>query len=344
MSAERVADISEFQLIGRLQSVLPERALRSDRLDIGIGDDAAVAKLSPGEQLVVSTDTLNEGVHFRFDWTSWRRLGHKALAVNLSDLAAMGATPLIATVSLALTGDELIADLEEMYRGMGQYAASNQTVIAGGDITRTTGPLSIAVTAIGETRNRRLLRRSAAQPNDLIWVTGTIGAAAAGLQLELLDSSDPRKHAATADSLRGALHEPLPRLNAGRALAAMGVRCAMDLSDGLTGDLYKILTSSHVDAELSLWEISVLAAVTGLFGSGAIDLALYGGEDYELLFTSPHFMANEISEGLELIGIHATVIGQIRSQFGAQPRITGIERHGKRHILVPRGFDHFGAK
>ena len=341
MTDERVSEISEFALIDRLMAALPERARHSDRIIVAIGDDGAVATVSPGEHIVVSTDTLNNGVHFRLDRTTWSWLGHKALAVNLSDLAAMGATPVLATVALALTGDERVADLEAMYSAMGRYAESNRTVIAGGDITRSDGPFSITITAIGETRNGRLLRRDAAQPDDLIWVTGTVGAAAAGLEIEQLDVNDPRKRSATADVLRRALHQPLPRLSAGRALAALGVRCGMDLSDGLAGDLQKILVGSGVDAELSLSDIPIPAAIAGLFGSRAMEFALHGGEDYELLFTSPQSLANVVAEGLELIGIHATVIGQIRSQFGPKPRITGVERHGQRFIVTPRGFDHF---
>ena len=143
---------------------------------LAIGDDCAVAGLTPGEMMVVTSDTLNEGVHFRFDWTNWENLGHKAAAVNLSDLAAMGASPILLTVSLALSGDERVSDLEAMYLGMGKLVGGHHAVIAGGDITRCTGPISIAVTAIGETRGKRLLRRDAARPHDLIWVTGTIGA------------------------------------------------------------------------------------------------------------------------------------------------------------------------
>jgi thiamine-monophosphate kinase len=341
MSWERVRDISEFELIERLRRALPERAQTSQRLQVPIGDDAAVASVSPGEMMVVTSDTLNDGVHFRFDWTNWENLGHKAIAVNLSDLAGMGAVPIVVTVSLAVNGDEMVSDLERFYLGMGRLAASNQAVVAGGDITRTTGPLSIAVTAIGETRGKRVLRRNAATPNDLIWVTGTIGAAAAGLELEWLPSGDPRKSAATAAGLRNALHCPIPRCLAGRTIASKGVRCGMDLSDGLSGDLHKILTASDVDAELSLQELPIPAAVHSLFRDQAIDLALHGGEDYELLFTAPASFTNQIREGFELIGVRSTVIGRIRDRSGIEPQLVGIGAHGDRHVIIPRGYDHF---
>lgn len=341
MSWERVRDISEFELIERLRRALPERAQRSQRLLVAIGDDAAVASVSPGEMMVVTSDTLNEEVHFRFDWTNWENLGHKAVAVNLSDLAGMGAVPIMITVSLALAGDELVSDLERFYLGMGKLAVSNQVVIAGGDVTRTTGPMSIAVTAIGETRGKRILRRDAAQPNDLIWVTGTIGAAAAGLELESLPNGDPRKSAATASGLKNALHCPTPRCLAGRTIAAKGVRCGMDLSDGLSGDLHKIMVASDVDAELSLPELPIAASVHALFRDQALDLALHGGEDYELLFTAPSSFTNQIRDGFELIGIRSTVIGRIRDRSGNEPQLVGIGAHGLRSIIVPHGYDHF---
>ena len=341
MDGERVRDISEFDLIQRLDQSLPDRARVSPKLHLAIGDDCAVAGVTPGEMVVVTTDTLNDGVHFRLEWTTWENLGHKAVAVNLSDLAAMGAVPLLLTVSLALTGDELVCDLEQMYIGMGKLAASHQAVIAGGDITRSIGTFSMAVTAIGETHSKRLLRRDEAQPNDLIWVTGTIGAAAAGLELEMLPDSDPRKRAATAIGLRNALHCPDPRVKAGRVLASLGVRCAMDLSDGLAGDLSRILAASNVDAEISLPDLPIAAAVQALFRDDARDLALHGGEDYELLFTAPPSFSHQLREGFELIGIRASVIGQIRARAGDRPLLVGVEAHGLRHEIEPRGFDHF---
>ena len=344
MNPLRVADISEFDLIARLEAALPLAVRRSSNLVIGIGDDAAVATVSAGQSIVVTSDTLNEGVHFRRDWTSPVDLGYKALAVNLSDLAAMGATPVLATVSLSLNGDEEVRDLEELYRGLGQCAEAGRVVIAGGDVTRTEGPLSIAITAIGESRGGRVMTRRTAVAGDLIWVTGEIGAAAAGLELELMSPDDGRRHAQTADVLRGALHRPVPRVIAGRTLAAFGVRCAMDLSDGLTADLTKILAASGVDAEIFLSELPVPASVHALFREDARNLALRGGEDYELLFTAPDWLTNQILEGLELNGVRATNIGLITPRSGAEARIIGVERHGARNVLAPGGFDHFRGR
>ena len=341
MTYERVRDISEFDLIRRLEATLPATVRNPPSVQIGIGDDAAVVSISPGQQIVVTTDTLNEGVHFRLDWTDWTSLGYKALAVNLSDLAAMGATPVLATIALSLTGDELVTDLVDCYRGVGRCASFGQIAIAGGDITRTPGACSITITAIGETRHNRVLRRSSAAVGDLIWVTGTLGAAAAGLALLQMPANDRRRAATAADILRNALHQPVPRIGAGRTLAALGVHCAMDLSDGLSADLGKILAASHVDAEINLFDIPVSGAVHALFRDQALGLALNGGEDYELLFTAPDWMSTQIMEGLELNGVRGTIIGHITPRAGDAPRIVGNERHGSRSVVRPGGFDHF---
>jgi thiamine-monophosphate kinase len=340
--SERVREISEFDLIERLAASLDQKATQSPRMVVPIGDDAAVCAITPGEHVLMTTDTLNQDVHFRLEWTSWDDLGGKAIAVNLSDLAGMGALPLMVTVSLALSGDERVADLESMYRGMARVAASYQTVVAGGDVTRSDGPLSIAVSAIGETRGKRLLRRDAARPGDLIWVTGHIGAAAAGLELEHLPEDDPRNRAATANALKRALHCPVPRCTAGRTLASIGVECGMDLSDGLSSDLHKILDASGVDAELMLGELPIAAATIALFRERAGFLALHGGEDYELVFTAPERLGGAILQALDLIGVRATLIGQVHQQLRTVPRLIGVEPQGARHEVFPRGFDHFG--
>ena len=342
MSFELVREISEFALIRRLTEALPERARSSPRTMISIGDDAAVAGITAGELMVVTTDALNQGVHFRPEWTDWETIGRKAAAVNLSDLAAMGAAPLLLTVSLALTGQEHVANLEAMYAGMGKLAVAHQAVIAGGDITRSSASLSIVVTAIGETLGKRIMRRDGAQPNDVIWVTGQIGAAAAGLALEMMEPDDPRVSTATAPQLKGALHNPTPRCASGRALAAIGVICGMDLSDGLSGDLLKILIASGVDAELDLGDLPIAASVLALFRTQALDLALHGAEDYELLFTAPESLSSRIREALDLTGTRVTAIGRILDQAGLEPRIVGVEPIGFRRPIEPDGFDHFG--
>ena len=341
MNDLRVSDIGEFELIAQLRDALPEAARSGSRVPLAIGDDAAVAQISPGEQMVVSSDTLNEGVHFRLDWTSWGDLGHKALAVNLSDLAAMGASPVLATVNLGLTGTELVAHLEELYRGIGLLAVVTGTVIAGGDVTRSPAGLSITVTVIGETVGAAVMRRDAGRPGDEIWVTGTIGAAAAGLHLLHLAEDDPRRTATTADLLIQALHRPEPRLDAGRALLRAGVRCAMDLSDRLAGDLHKIMAASGVDAEIDLDRLPLAAAVLALAREETTQLALTGGDDYELLFAAPATLSDAIVRALQAVSVSGAMIGRLISQVGAGPTLTGISGNRQRQVIGPTSFDHF---
>ena len=149
MTAERVRDISEFELIDRLRDALPDRFVRARDVPLGIGDDAAVWQPPVGESVLVTTDSLIDTVHFRTDWTSWQDLGWKSLAVNISDIAAMGGKPALATVSLALTGDEPVDDLVELYRGMGEIAQREGVVLAGGDIVRAPHDFGIHVTLLG---------------------------------------------------------------------------------------------------------------------------------------------------------------------------------------------------
>ena len=221
----RVRDLGEFALIDRLLAVLPYAVRGSDSV-FGAGDDCAWWQSAAGTT-VVTSDALVEGVHFRLEWTDWRSLGHKMIAVNLSDLASMGCAPRVAIVTLALTGDELVADLEDLYRGAGALAEIYGVVIAGGDIVRTSGPIMFSVTAIGEQpAGQSPMQRSLAVPGDIVLVSGTLGASAAGLHL----LQHPLPNATTAGLLIAAHTRPAPRVSLGQALIAAGVRCCMDLS------------------------------------------------------------------------------------------------------------------
>lgn len=302
----RVKDLGEFALIDRLIAALPEAARGTDFVS-GQQDDCAYWPNQPGAS-VVTTDALVEGVHFRRDWTDWRSLGHKMLAVNLSDLASMGCQPAIALVTLALTGEELVSDLEEMYRGAGELAAIYGAAIAGGDIVRTPGPLTISVTAFGnQPADVPVMVRSAARPGDVILVSGTLGASAAGLRL----LQEGRTDSASADLLVGAHLRPSPRVSLGQALVSAGVRCCMDLSDGLSGDLPKILAASGVGARVDVDSVPVLPAVRALFPDDWRDLALHGGEDYELLCTLAPEIVDHVVEQARTSGATLKPIGEI---------------------------------
>lgn len=337
-SGRRVSDIGEFTLIAALQESLPEHVRSSDAVPLGIGDDAAAWQPSPGMQSVITTDTLIEDNHFRLDWTDWRSLGHKALAVNLSDIASMGATPLLATITLGLRGDELVDDLVEMYQGIAGLAGPHQVVIAGGDIVRTDGPLVISVTAIGE--GERLLRRDGAQPGDRIVVSGTLGASAAGL--ELFQAPMLRERATTAELLIGAHLRPNPRIALGKVLAARGATAAMDLSDGLFGDLPKILRASGVSGRIDLQQVPVLPAVRALFPDRWLELAVRGGEDYELLATVPGDLFSSLRGAAWEVGATLTEIGEVLPGSDAGgPELVVIDTDGSEQPVDVGAFDHF---
>jgi thiamine-monophosphate kinase len=339
MESRTVADIGEFGLIDALRSVLPAAVVAGTDLRIGIGDDAAVWTPVAGESLVVTTDSLIEGIHFRLDWTDWESLGWKSLAVNLSDIAAMGATPRLIVLSLGLRGDERVADLQAFYRGLGELALSTGSLVAGGDIVAAPQGLTIHVTAMGETRGSKVLTRAGARPGDLIGVSGTIGAAAAGLRLLHLPPDDPRRHATTADRLIAAHLRPEPRLALGASLLRHGATAAMDLSDGLLGDLPKILSASAVGAIIDANALPVAAAVRALFPDRWVDLATRGGEDYELLFTAPQTVFDEIAAAGHNTNTTITAIGEITGE--RQLLMRNID--GTVESVTGGAFDHFAA-
>ncbi len=335
---ERVGDIGEFGLIAALHASLPESVRASDAVPLGIGDDAAAWRPTPGMTSVISTDTLVEHLDFRLDWTDWRSLGHRMLAVNLSDIASMGATPLLVVITLGLRGDERVADLLELYRGVAELAGPHGVVIAGGDITRTEGPILLSLTAIGE--GEPLLRRNGARPGDRIVVSGTLGASGAGLAL--LQDPTLRRRATTADLLVGAHLRPNPRIALGKLLAANGVRCAMDLSDGLLGDLPKVMTASGVSARVDAREVPVLPAVRALFPDRWLELAIRAGEDFELLATMPPDLLDALHGPAQEIGATLTDIGEIVAPGESGPELRMIDTDGVERQVPFGAFDHFG--
>lgn len=339
----RVADVGEFGLIHLLAEALPPEVRQAADLEIGIGDDAAIWRPSPGAAVVITTDSLVETIHFRLDWTDWESLGHKTLAVNVSDLAAMGADPKLAVVTLGLRGDEQVADLQALYRGMGDVARRFGMTVAGGDIVRSPLGLALHVTALGELAGERRLTRAGARPGDLIGVSGTLGASAAGMHLLQLTSDDARRRAITSELLQQAHLRPEPRVTLGRLLRQQGATAAMDLSDGLMGDLPKILAASRVSADVDERRIPVAAAVRALFPDDWLEFALRGGEDYELLFTIPPALWSELEAAVTTAGGTVQAIGAITPLHGAQPTIAVQDLSGVRQTVAPGAFDHFAG-
>jgi thiamine-monophosphate kinase len=287
-----VSGLGEFGLIDALSALLdpPDEGL-------AIGDDAAAWRPGAGSMVVATTDMLVEGIHFRLDWTSPRDLGWKALATSLSDLAAMGARTGRGLVSVALLPGQ--AELvKELYEGMSELARLTGTRIVGGDTVRTPGPLIINVALLGEAYPDRLLRRDGARPGDLLALTGTVGASAAGLDLLLRDDRESLARPETGPLL-AALHRPVPRLAAGSALAALGLKCAIDVSDGVASEAWHLARASHVAIEIDVERLPLAPEAVSLLGEErARGLALASGEDYQLLFAIPEARLAEVAEAL----------------------------------------------
>jgi thiamine-monophosphate kinase len=316
---------SEFDLIARIRA----RVAGRDDVVLGIGDDAAILAVPPGRQLVVTMDTLNAGVHFPME-TAAADIGWKALAVNLSDLAAMGAAPAWCTLSLSLPQ----ADpgwIDAFIDGFLALAERHGVVLVGGDTTR--GPLSVCVTAQGLVDPRGALRRDAARVDDDIWVTGTLGDAAGALrQWRAGDAIEP--------ALRARLDRPTPRVAAGLALAGIAHAC-VDVSDGLLADLGHVCAMSRTGAEI---DIDALPASDALRASVDRDtlraLQAAGGDDYELCFTAAKTARLAVQAAMDACDVAATRIGRIVAE--GEGRVGVRDADGVEWVPPRRGYEHFG--
>ncbi|MDE2305048.1 MAG: thiamine-phosphate kinase [Gammaproteobacteria bacterium] len=320
------ATIGEFELIDRYF----RRAGAADgSVVVGIGDDAAVLRLPPEADLVAAVDTIVEGRHFPTH-SPPRSIGHRALAVNLSDLAAMGATPAWATLALTLPTAQP-AWLEEFAAGLLDLAGRHQVALVGGDTT--SGPLTVSLQILGFVPRGTALLRRGASVGDLIAVSGTLGDAAAGLAALTAPQA-----AAGEESLwlRQRFEYPTPRVELG--LAARGIAsAAMDLSDGLIGDLPKMAAASGLEAHVELEALPLSKALRLAYEEGrACELALCGGDDYELLFAVPPARWSALHAAAVNCGTTLTAIGEFSAGRGVRWR-----RHGRPHEPVGRGFDHF---
>ena len=338
--------MGEFELIERffkpngapaLEHVAPT-AINS--VALGIGDDCALLQPSPGMQLAVSTDMLVEGRHF-LDDVDPAALGHKALAVNLSDLAAMGAEPLGFTLALALptarATDE--AWMSAFAKGLRALAGQHACPLVGGDTTA--GPLNICITVFGQVPAGQALRRDGARDGDDLWVSGHLGDARLALDSLQWRLTLPSELLAAA---RQRLERPTPRLALGRALRGIA-SSAIDLSDGLVGDLGHVLKASHVGAEIDVDTATQLIAV-GATSSSANALfdtetrrraVLAGGDDYELLFTAPAAARAAVQAAGQAAGTRVSRIGRII----AAPGLKLLDAQGQTVHNTYRAFDHF---
>lgn len=332
--------LGEFEVIARLTKDIPPRP---DVL-IGIGDDAAVldfGALGPDMALVATCDSQVAGRHFLLDEATPEAIGHKALAVNLSDIAAMGARPLWALVSLLAPPSLAVDTLHGAYAGLRALADTFGVAIVGGNVAATDGPLTIDVTLLGACPRGGALTRTGGRPGDLVMVTGTLGAAAAGLLVADGATSFGTLSASMLHSARQAQTRPQPRVAEGSALARTGVVTAMlDVSDGLAADLGHLCEASEVGAQLDSAAVPVdgaAVAIGAAVGRDPLALALTGGEDYELLFTvRPGAAERALAAVAQVRGV-ATVIGRLTEQSAG---MTIQYPDGRSVALEPQGWDH----
>ncbi|MBA3822728.1 MAG: thiamine-phosphate kinase [Ktedonobacterales bacterium] len=333
-----VGDLGEFGLIARLTAALPPHG----GVVLGVGDDAALLDVGNATRLLVATcDAQVEGTHFRLTSATPEEIGRRVLAVNLSDIAAMGGIPQFALISLLVPLDMDVAVLDGIYAGLRAEATQFGVAIVGGNVARSER-LVLDITLLGSVARAGALRRDGAHAGDALLVTGTLGAAAAGLRLLEDPTLAARLAAWDCQPLLAAQRTPVPRVAAGQWLARHGATAALDVSDGLAADLAHLCAASGVGAVVQAAALPISVATKAVameLGVVPEDLALFGGEDYELLFTVPAEIADELAENmLAEIEIPVTVIGHIQAEGGLE-----LARMGQKVPLAPKGWDHLRA-
>jgi thiamine-monophosphate kinase len=333
----KVSELGQFKLIDLVAKMIEQsrdsQATSWKNLITGVGDDCAVWQGSTLNQLA-KVDCQVEGVHFNLDMITWEDLGWKALAVNLSDIAAMGGFPRYALVSLGLPLDTEVENVVSLYKGMLKLAQQTGTAIVGGNMSGSP-VLFVDVNVMGVTGNPegKFLSRSAAKPGDRIAVTGWVGTSAAGLKML---KQNLKFEKTTADLLRQAFARPEPRLIEGRILLEKGVQAGIDISDGLVADLMHICQASGAGAVLEAELIPIREEVKSAFGINSFEMAISGGEDYQLLFTAKPSIIEQVKKAADY---PVTVIGEIVAGNIGQVVIT--DREGKRYQPQKTGWDHF---
>jgi thiamine-monophosphate kinase len=317
----------EFDLI---RQFFTEQTVQRPDVLLGIGDDAAIVSPSATESMLVSADMLLSGVHFPED-TAAHAVGHKALAVNLSDMAAMGANPAWVTLSISLpeNNSEWLSGFSQ---GFFALAEKFGVQLIGGDTTR--GPLNISVQITGFAPPGQALLRSGAQPGEGVFLTGSLGDAGLGLRLY----QHPNDAARSTEGLQliQRLQYPQPRVAAGLALRGLA-SSAIDVSDGLAADLQHILTASAVGAEVDITRLPLSRAYRSLCGGRPWQQAVSAGDDYELCFTAPMAQEKDVLSRLAALGCPCVRIGEVSAQAGLHWR----DAAGQLQIIRARGFDHF---
>ncbi len=337
----RLSNFGEFQLI---QSLPRQFSTQGFHPTVGTGDDAAVFPPSPSKQVVLSTDLLVEDIHFSHKTSTFYDIGYKAAASNLSDIAAMGATPTAIFVAIALPPSLTYENWQEFYRGLARPCKDHKVQLLGGDTSSSPASLFIAITITGEVHPRHILTRQGAKSGHLIYVSGTLGDSAAGLAY-LKKYKRPPQLAKISKRMKYIVERhlhPTARIALGQLIASQPyASAAMDLSDGLSGDLNHLCRHSQVGALIYQEQIPISQHMNKYaiqVGADPLHWGLHGGEDYELLFTVPHKWQDELEQIAKKRRMRMTQIGVI------QPKRFGIrieQSNGKQEKLVSSGYDHF---
>lgn len=337
----RVLEIGEFGLIRRLRAIVESSVQATSDVLVGIGDDAAV--VSCGGKMVLTADALVEGVHFRRDWISMEAVGYRAMAASLSDVAAMGGRPLFALVTLALPYDEEVEPIEKLYRGMVELCDASGVRIVGGDVVATPGPLMLTVSLTGELLGEQPLTRSGAQAGDWIFVTGDIGGAAAFVHRMQGKGATGILAADDEWSLRLRHERPQPQLAAARMLVACDCCTSLnDISDGLASELHELAQASGVQMRVWPGRIPTLPAVrhyARMADVTALDLAFFGGEDFQLVGTVKEAAAGALLARMEAVGVRLSYIGRVHEGDAS----VLLETEQGRVALGQGGYDHFAV-
>ena len=334
----KVKDLGEFGVIALLSEIItrqrrgPDNATPNEfELLVDVGDDAAAWRCGRAIELY-TTDTAVEGVHFTRTTTPWYDLGWKVMAANVSDIAAMGGLPLYALITLGLPPETEMLDLESLYQGMVDLGNGHGVVIVGGDMVRS--PVVFVTVGLTGVCDGEPMLRSTAGHGDQVAVTGYLGSSAGGLEIML-------NHIAIQDDdaeyLKAAHRRPDPCIPQGRVLSRKGVRAAMDISDGLVDDLSKLCQASGVAAELDARKIPVHPSLKKVFPESYMDIALAGGEDYQLLFTASEELMERL---LPMLPPPATAIGQIVEGISGQVTVVD-SKTGEALSTPPGGWEHF---
>jgi thiamine-monophosphate kinase len=339
-----VSDLTERELVARIRRTLQPPP---DWLVVGIGDDAAIVEPERNRLEALTVDALVEGIHFDRRFTPPEAIGHRALAVNLSDLAAMGAAPRLALLSLALPADLPCEDFDGIAAGLAALAAAHRLHVVGGNLTRSPGPLVVDVTVIGSVKRRQTLTRGGARPGDEIYVSGTIGTAAAGLDMLRAGIGVDADATPSPDGRCVARYLfPEPRVRLGVLLARnRAASSCMDLSDGLGDAVHQVAEASGVGAVIDAEALPIEDAARDWFRSkpsaagDALTRAIASGDDYELLFTVHPRLRGRLRSVMRHSGITVTKIG-VCTDTGAV-LLRRLQRDVRSDEPLPSGFTHF---